>query len=616
MKVNYLKVSNILSFKHYQDIEHCDPILFNIGLNIIIGENGSGKSTALEVINFIFKRVLYKPCSVNYDLIDKRSSISSAEAKQILTIPNNRSYREFRLEPNWSSESKKQTIRLQIELDDVDKANIKLIKDSMTTLSKSVGRYTNEGLNTSDIQNDTYQIDVILNNETKEFVVNSNVESRDFGFEYLTKYNFYKELINVHNSLNPENPIANMHESFTLISGYRNYNAFSNSVSLRDKHASVQIEDIKNIDSSRSLNVSENSEPSIFNIVRLRVAEKHFELDFHSSSKESERAANELTFIKSINEKLELINLKCRIKVLDKRTWDYSFEFYDIKRNRLLDNINSLSAGQKSILHLIFEAYGRGKVKGGLVIIDEPEIHLHYQFQNEYLEVIKDLKMEYDCQYIIVTHSDALINSETIKYVKRFSLNEEGETKVSAPELTTSQKTQIKILDNTRSTFAFFSKKVLLVEGDSDRYFFRTVLKKLYPREERDIAVLYIGGKDAYKKWKELFSKFDLPVYFIGDFDNTIPFFYPSNRGISLKSRESVKAFKNNNPDWEKNIESKYSDNVYILKEGDLETYLSISKKNLDNVIEFCDKKMDAFFEDEENKLADEVKKILRDVTS
>lgn len=60
MRIEYLQVSNILSFPYAPDIAEAEKITFDDGLNIIIGENGSGKSTALEIINFLFKRVFYR----------------------------------------------------------------------------------------------------------------------------------------------------------------------------------------------------------------------------------------------------------------------------------------------------------------------------------------------------------------------------------------------------------------------------------------------------------------------------------------------------------------------------------------------------------------------------
>lgn len=60
MKIISLQLSNILSFRHFDNVGDAEKISFDDDLNLIIGENGSGKSTALEVINFLFRRILYK----------------------------------------------------------------------------------------------------------------------------------------------------------------------------------------------------------------------------------------------------------------------------------------------------------------------------------------------------------------------------------------------------------------------------------------------------------------------------------------------------------------------------------------------------------------------------
>ena len=160
------------------------------------------------------------------------------------------------------------------------------------------------------------------------------------------------------------------------------------------------------------MNVNDSNEPNIFGLVRLKVAEEYFKLNGQRySDTECESLANELPFIFRINDRLKAVNLKCKVQLLNKVRWEFSFEFFDTRREKTLNDINSLSAGQKAIIHLVFEAYGRGDLKGGLIIIDEPEIHLHYQFQNEYLQVIRELNKEQSCQYVLVTHSEALINS-------------------------------------------------------------------------------------------------------------------------------------------------------------------------------------------------------------
>lgn len=616
MKIKSLQISNVLSFKHNDNISAAEKITFENDLNIIIGENGSGKSTALEVINFLFKRVIYKQYNVNQDLYSQKSQLTADNKRQILMPANNNSYSGFRLDPNWDTEDKPQTIRIEINLDEIDLKNLQLLKDNINKLSDSIGSYTLRSMTGLTANQETYTLDINLHKINQTFSVEFLNCSHDFGYEYLTDYNFYKESIAIHNLELPEQPIDSMYESFTLISSYRNYHAFQKSISLRDQHPSQQIQSIRSLDFSKSLNTSDNSEPSIFGLVRLRIAEAHFNLvPLKLSEPERETKANELPFIVEINKRLKVVNLECKIKLTDQRTWQYSFEFFDMRRQKTLSDINSLSAGQKAIIHLVFEAYGRGNLKGGLVIIDEPEIHLHYQFQNEYLQVIRELNKEQSCQYILVTHSEALINSSTINQVKRFSLDKNGYTKIKAPQLSTQQKMLIKILDNTRSTYAFFAKKVLLVEGDTDRYFYKSIILEKYPELEQEIAVLYIEGKNNYNEWSKLFDDFGLSVYFIADFDFCIQRFYQAENSTSLKTTEKINAFKTKYTDWEASIDSEYLKKIYILKNGNLEHYLKINKKGLPETIDFCNKKLTSYLADDTNAESTEIRNIIMQVT-
>ena len=366
-------------------------------------------------------------------------------------------------------------------------------------------------------------------------------------------------------------------------------------VSLSQSDAAHQIQQIYNADYGRSLNTNDGAEPAIFALVRLRVAEKHFALQGQPlSAEQCEATANDLQFLKDINERLAIVNLSCRIRLLDRRTWQYSFEFYDLRRNVVLPDINSLSAGQKAIIHLVFEAYGRGDLKGGLVIIDEPEIHLHYQFQHEYLQVVKALNRDQGCQYILVSHSEALINSSTIANVRRFALSTTGTTDIHCPRLTTDQKLLIRILDNTRSTYAFFAKKVVLVEGDSDRYFFRALSSLLHPGLDQQVAILHVGGKKELDQWTTLFKAFGLIVYRIADLDYCYDLFYPNEQSVKLSTPDAIAHFKATHADHMSRIAEAYAQQTYVLCRGGLEQYLNI-RKSLAEVIAFCNERLEAF---------------------
>lgn len=541
--------------------------------------------------------MLYKQYNVNHDLYSQKNLVTADQRRQILQPTNNNSYSGFRLDSNWNNgEDKPQTIRIEVELDEIDKKNISNLIGNLDKLNGLATRYSTRAPAGLSGNSNIYVLDITLHKSNQNFSIALSNGSSDFGYEYLTEYNFYKESIAFYNLENPKVPLDQLYESFTLISSYRNYNTFVASIGFNNQHPSQLIQTIKNNAFNQSLNTHDSSEPSIFGLVRLRVAEEYYKLNGQKySDDECEEQANKLPFITRINEKIRAVNLKCMVKLINKVTWQFSFEFLDLRRQKTLSDINSLSAGQKAIIHLVLEAYGREDLKGGLVIIDEPEIHLHYQFQNEYLQVIKELNKEQSCQYVLVTHSEALINSSTINQVKRFSLNQNGDTEIKAPKLTNQQKMLIKILDNTRSTYAFFAKKVLLVEGETDKYFYRSVILEKYPQLDQSIAVLCIDGKHNYEEWRSLFHSFGLDVYFIADFDFSIQRFYHAEKSTSLKTQPKVNAFKAKYPDWEAKIESEYNINIFILKNGDLEHYLNFFPKGLPKTIDFCNSKLTAF---------------------
>ena len=427
---------------------------------------------------------------------------------------------------------------------------------------------------------------------------------------YLEYYQAINEAITIHNNEHT-NYIAPLGSTFSMLSAFRNYNTFSLQTSLQSNPVS-QLREIRRNSSYRSNHDQSGSEPAIFNIVKLKLGEEY--LNFLKGTKdidEAKDAVNRLKMVNDINNKLKLLNLKFYIELTDLRTWSYEFRFYDTKNERDLGDINSLSAGQKSIMHLIFEAYGRDDVNGGLIIIDEPEIHLHYQFQFEYLKILEKLAKEQGVQYIIVTHSEGFISNKTIGHVKRFSLNEERNSVVCTPDIREDQKKLIEILNNTWAARVLFLDRVLLVEGQDDEYFFRVAIKKLQPDLSQNITVYGVRGKDSISSFKSFFESFGLKVYLIKDLDATGEDFYGRGNAVSFRNsgEAGIIRYRRDHPDLDRQIESRYSSDEFYLKKGAIEQYTG-KPKGIEHVIDFCENDVDNFLKSDDEK-AKEICKII-----
>ena len=616
MKVNYLQLSNILSFKYEEDINNAFKIEFDPYLSIIIGGNGSGKSTALEAMNFVFTRVLFKYCEVR----DYNSLLPGEARRSSLVIDDRSSHISgLRLQPNWNSESKPQRIRISFTLDDIDNANMSHIANNYTHIKNIFEEYSyiKFPIDFRPINGDIkIVIDIIFNYEKSTYNVEYTDSTPDSVQFYLEYYQAINEAIAIHNNKHADR-VKPLGSTFSMLSAFRNYNTFSLQTSLQSNPVS-QLREIRRDSSYRSNHDQSGSEPAIFNIVKLKLGEEY--LNFLKGKKdidEAGRVVNSSKMVNRINNALKLFNLELHIELTELRTWSYEFRSYDTKNERDLGDINSLSAGQKSIMHLIFEAYGRDDVNGGLIIIDEPEIHLHYQFQFEYLKILEKLAEEQRIQYVIVTHSEGFISNKTIEHVKRFSLDEGRNSVVCAPDIREDQKKLIEILNNTWAARVLFLDRVLLVEGQDDEYFFRAAIKKLQPDLSRNITVYGVRGKDSISSFKSFFESFGLKVYVIKDLDATGRDFYNSTVSFKYDKRtkqagldkRKIDKYRNEHPDLDQQIESKYSSDEFYLKKGAIEQYTG-KEKGIDHVIDFCENEMDNFLNSDDEK-AKEICKII-----
>ncbi len=90
-------------------------------------------------------------------------------------------------------------------------------------------------------------------------------------------------------------------------------------------------------------------------------------------------------------------------------------DFYITLQNGNEFTFNELSAGYSTILKIIFEIVLRTANKPnktnteGIILIDEPETHLHIELQKEIMPML--IKMFPNIQFIVATHSPFILNS-------------------------------------------------------------------------------------------------------------------------------------------------------------------------------------------------------------
>ncbi len=126
-----------------------------------------------------------------------------------------------------------------------------------------------------------------------------------------------------------------------------------------------------------------------------------------------------------------------------------------------------------------------------LLLIEEPEAHLHPQMQMQLLEF---LKSQSGVQTILTTHSPILASKVPLESIlllandKVFDLHK-GKTKLDGDDYHFLEK----FLDSTKANL-FFARGVIIVEGDAENILFPVLAKLLdCPLEKNSISVVNVG---------------------------------------------------------------------------------------------------------------------------
>ncbi len=605
MKIDSIRISNILSFEYKDNIDQCDEIVFDKKLNILIGPNGAGKSNFLEIITKLFQDGLFYRCTFAENQIKSHQTNPLVDLRDTIAGQN----RQLVLPINNKSNNDKQQIKLKISLSDNDKKNLLLILNNTIKINQLFSKYTRQQIvfptiaqtEITNYNSITLFFESSSGQILRQSILQNGVET--FVALYLQYFNYLQHIFYIAKK-DGENwePLKN---TFALISGYRNYNQFESTMTVQPNRGTA-LQQIKSNMANETTKTSTNAEPLVFPFVRHIIGYAYHDMRNEIGTPKDQDPINLFkneTFVR-INKILhETLDLRLYIHRPDDDALNYTIRFIDEKTGKYV-NVVELSAGEKGIIHFIFSIHGYD-LENGVMIIDEPEIHLHPQIQQKYVDIIFDAIKDFDMQFIIATHSPIFINQKTIEFVYRFH-KENGYTRITKPRtLSPTERELFEIINYTNSAKVFFAEKVILVEGKSDEYFYRYYLdyyknkKKLSGSEINvgNLEFLDIDGKPHFEQWKSFLSDYKISWFYIGDCDNLLKSIFSAKHSYfkntynTLKKPQLTSMRTSNRNDWNdilRDVVRNYKDGVFFLHDGELEDYINQIGSKLENVIDFC----------------------------
>lgn len=152
----------------------------------------------------------------------------------------------------------------------------------------------------------------------------------------------------------------------------------------------------------------------------------------------------------------------------------------------------TLSSGEKEIIKVLFDV-ARKDIRHSIVIVDEPELHLHPTLTFQLIESLKNLG-NHTNQYIFLTHSSDLIttyfSSGDVYFID--PVNDGRNQAHRLLDLATQHHELVPLIGQNIGLFAV-GKKIVFVEGE-DSSVDRLTYQKVAQRVNNEIRIIPVGS--------------------------------------------------------------------------------------------------------------------------
>jgi len=183
------------------------------------------------------------------------------------------------------------------------------------------------------------------------------------------------------------------------------------------------------------------------------------------------------------------------------------------KAGVLLDESN-ISSGESELIALAIEVlvFSRQSVADKILLLDEPDVHLHPDLQQRFTAFVESVALEHDIRVVIATHSTAIIGafSKTAD-LQIVPVSQRGQADFSTFKRSDVCERILPIFGTHPLSTTFNKSPVVLVEGDDDRRVLEQVVRSSGGRVA--FAPCVVGTVSELGEWEDWLVQF-LPVLY------------------------------------------------------------------------------------------------------
>ena len=627
MKIKELKISNLMSFSYVDDLDGFDWMNFDkldnsSNMNILIWANGSGKSNFIEIINQFCRNMIF-----DYTL--DSSIVKEGKKSEYKKAINLISKKAYKLSKHTKYQDKPSRLEVVIELFDSDFDNIGFVCKNAKKINSIIEKYSTleyrfSHFSLNHIKNEVKKIRIKaeFDEKNQEFIIDKTALTpmEIFSLECIQERELLYICMYIYNKLEKKKtepvwyPLKN---TFAILSSQRDlvgweylneFQDFDNYIFKESEGTNVNLEWYYKCLRKIWDIIKDRTEESIISRKKKKWSEFEDEVSI------DELWENRLYHSDFWNRLTLLIERFIhKVLTIDYVQWWISLQLKNSDGEPCY--FDDLSAWQQSLLLIIF-ALLWNDLQEWFMIVDEPELHIHPQLQKELALVFNQISCNDWTQIFLSTYSALFINEENITNVYRFS-KDNSWTKVFTPyiKIAADDAKLVHLLRFENLSKIFFVNKIIMVEWDSDLYFFSHYLKRLQEQPGWELItwtyeIVNINGKWSYKARHKFLNKFWIDNYFIWDWDNTVDYWFFTPKELWKYYQLANKHIKNDKwlsgdyynrlvfiikkfypqkyhriIQW---IDELYNDNVYILKLWAIESYPRLERKWLQYMVNFC----------------------------